>query len=103
MDKVFNLGPFPWGGDANTISQAAVSFLDATANSPFVASMRMAVDVGEWDNNRFILPGGQSGNPMSPHYDDQLDLYREGGAISIAWSTKMLARAVVDTLEIGPA
>jgi penicillin amidase len=103
MDKVFNLGPFPWGGDANTIGQAAVSFLDPTANSPFVASMRMAVDVGKWDNNRFILPGGQSGNPMSPHYDDQLDLYREGGAISIAWSSKMLAAAVVDTLEIRPA
>jgi penicillin amidase len=102
MDKVFNLGPFPWGGDSNTIAQAAVSFLDPTANSPFVASMRMAVDVGEWDANRFILPGGQSGNPMSPHYDDQLDLYREGGAISIAWSPEKLATAVVEKLEIHP-
>jgi penicillin amidase len=63
----------------------------------------MAVDVGEWDANRFILPGGQSGNPMSPHFADQLDLYREGGAISIAWSARMLANAVVDTLEIRPA
>ena len=103
MDKVFNLGPFPWGGDANTLNQAAVSFLDPTANSPFVASMRMAVDVGNWDANRFILPGGQSGNPMSPHYDDQLDLYREGGAISIAWSTESMAKKIVDTLEIGPS
>jgi penicillin amidase len=102
MDKVFNLGPFPWGGDANTINQAAVSFLDPTANSPFVASMRMAVDVGEWDANRFILPGGQSGNPMSPHYDDQLDLYREGGAISIAWSARTREASVVETLEIRP-
>ena len=103
MDKVFNLGPFPWGGDSNTIAQAAVSFLDPTANSPFVASMRMAVDVGEWDANRFILPGGQSGNPMSPHYDDQLDLYREGGSISITWSAEKLATAVVESLEIHPA
>jgi penicillin amidase len=102
MDKVFNLGPFPWGGDSNTIAQAAVSFLDPTANSPFVASMRMAVDVGEWDANRFILPGGQSGNPMSPHYDDQLDLYREGGAISIAWSAENMATALVESLEIHP-
>ena len=102
MDKVFNLGPFPWGGDANTISQAAVSFLEPTANSPFVASMRMAVDVGEWDSNRFVLPGGQSGNPMSPHYDDQLDLYREGGAISIIWSSEKLAATMIDALEIRP-
>jgi penicillin amidase len=98
MDKVFNLGPFPWGGDANTISQAAVSFLDPVANSPFVASMRMVVDVGEWEDNRFVLPGGQSGNPLSPHYDDQLDLYRFGGAVSIAWSDEQRDSVVMNTL-----
>lgn len=100
MDKVFNLGPFPWGGDANTVSQAAVSFLDPTENSPFVASMRMVVDVGEWDNNRFVLPGGQSGNPMSPHYDDQLDLYRFGGAVSIAWSDERRDSVVMNELVL---
>jgi penicillin amidase len=103
MDRIFNLGPFPWGGDANTIAQAAVSFLEPTANSPFISSMRMAVEVGEWDENRFILPGGQSGNPMSPHYADQLDLYRTGGAISIAWSDEARARAIKEFLEIRPA
>jgi penicillin amidase len=100
MDKVFNLGPFPWGGDANTVSQAAVSFLDPTANSQFVASMRMSVEVGDWDNNRFVLPGGQSGNPMSPHYADQLDLYRSGRSITIAWSPEKIATATVDVLEL---
>jgi penicillin amidase len=100
MDKVFNLGPFPWGGDANTVSQAAVSFLDPVENSPFVASMRMGVDVGEWENNRFVLPGGQSGNPMSPHYDDQLDLYRFGGAVSIAWSDDERESVVKDELVL---
>jgi penicillin amidase len=100
MDKVFNLGPFPWGGDASTISQAAVSLLDPTENSPFVASMRMVVDVGEWENNRFVLPGGQSGNPMSPHYDDQLDLYRFGGAVSIAWSDEEADSVVKNTLVL---
>jgi len=103
MDKVFNLGPFPWGGDANTISQAAVSFLDPVANSPFVASMRMVVDVGEWEDNRFVLPGGQSGNPLSPHYDDQLDLYRFGGALSIAWSDKSVRSVVVEAMTLDPA
>ncbi|MCL1587557.1 MAG: penicillin acylase family protein [Actinomycetia bacterium] len=100
MDKVFNLGPFPWGGDANTVSQAAVSFLDPTENSPFVASMRMVVDVGEWEDNRFVLPGGQSGNPMSPHYSDQLDLYRFGGAVSIAWSDEARDMVVRETLVL---
>jgi penicillin amidase len=100
MDQVFNLGPFPWGGDANTVSQAAVSFLDPVENSPFVASMRMVVDVGEWEDNRFVLPGGQSGNPLSPHYDDQLDLYRFGGAVSIAWSDEEMESVVKDELVL---
>jgi len=100
MDKVFNLGPFPWGGDANTVSQAAVSFLDPTENSPFVASMRMVVDVGEWEDNRFVLPGGQSGNPMSPHYSDQLDLYLFGGAVSIAWSDEERDTVVKNNLVL---
>lgn len=103
MDRVFNLGPFPWGGDSNTISQAAVSFLDPASNSPCIASMRMVVEVGEWDTNRFVLPGGQSGNPLSPHYADQLDLYREGGSISIAWSSDARSSAVSDFLELRPA
>jgi penicillin amidase len=100
MNKVFNLGPFPWGGDANTVSQAAVSFLDPVENSPFVASMRMVVEVGKWDDNRFVLPGGQSGNPMSPHYDDQLDLYRYGGAVSIAWSEEQRDSVVMSELVL---
>ena len=103
MDQIFNLGPVPWGGDANTINQAAVSFLDPAANSGFVVSMRMVVDVGSWDDNRFVLPGGQSGNPLSPHYDDQLDLYREGGGISIAWSDEAVERAIEHRLELRPA
>ena len=96
------LGPFPWGGDANTINQAAVSFLDPAANSPFVASMRMAVDVGNWEANRFVLPGGQSGNPMSPHYDDQLERYRTGRAITIAWSNYAIDAGTRATLELRP-
>ncbi len=102
LDKVFNLGPFPWGGDANTVSQAAVSFLDPTANSGFVASMRMSVEVGDWDGNRFVLPGGQSGNPMSPHYADQLDLYRTGKSISIAWTSEKIRATTVASLELLP-
>jgi penicillin amidase len=102
LDRIYNLGPFPWGGDSTTVSQAGLSFMEPTANPGVIASLRMAVEVGEWDNNRFILPGGQSGNPMSPHYADQLDLYRSGGAIRIAWSPADRASSVQGYLEIRP-
>ncbi len=102
FDRIFNLGPFPWGGDANTVSQTAVSFTEPTANSSFVASMRMAVDVGNWDQNRFVLPGGQSGNPMSPHYADLLVLWRHGGGVSIAFSDEAVELAARHILDLQP-
>jgi len=100
MDKVFNIGPFPWGGDASTLGQAAVNPLSPTDNSQFVVSMRMTLDVGNWDENRFVLPGGQSGNPFSPHYRDQIDLWRAGDAIDIAWSENAIQRRTKSTLVL---
>lgn len=101
-DKVFNLGPFPWGGDANTVGQAAAVPTDPTGSPAFIASMRMVVDVGHWDENRFVLPGGQSGNPFSPHYADLLPLWQYGKGVPIAWSPAMIDKAVQETLLLQP-
>jgi penicillin amidase len=103
LDRVFDLGPYPWGGDANTISPAPVDPADPTANSDLaVASLRMAVDVGDWEQSRFVLPGGQSGNPYSRHYADQMGLWRKGDALPIAWSPEAVARATRHTLVLTP-
>ena len=102
LGKVFNRGPFPWGGDANTVSQAAVPPLTPTANPLAIASLRMLVDVGNWEEARFALPGGQSGNPVSPHYDDLLPLWRQGDGVPIAWSRDNVRRATTSTLQLLP-
>ncbi len=104
LDKVFNLGPIPYGGDANTLNPAPVDPRRPTANPEFaVASLRMVVDVGEWELSRFVLPGGQSGNPFSPHYSDQLGLWRLGDALPIPWSKQAVRRATWSTLTLEPA
>ena len=59
--------------------------------------------VGDWDNVRFVLPGGQSGNPFSPHYDDQLPLWKLGAGIPIAWSDDAIKAATVHTLRLEPS
>lgn len=100
LDKVFNLGPFPWGGDSNTVGQAAADPLDPSANSFCVASLRMVLDVGNWDENRFVFPGGQSGNPLSPHYDDFLARWQRNDGISIAWSPAKVEQATRSTLRL---
>ena len=103
LGRVFDLGPYPWGGDTNTVSPAVVDPADPTANPDgSVASLRMAIDVGEWDLSRFVLPGGQSGNPFSPHYADQMPLWRKGDALPIHWSPEAVARATRHTLVLRP-
>jgi penicillin amidase len=91
-----NRGPFAWGGDGNTVSQASGS------NPPVIASLRAVMPVGDWDNARFVLPGGQSGNPFSEHYDDQLPLWKTGSGIPIAWSESAVRAATVHSLRLEP-
>jgi penicillin amidase len=64
--------------------------------------MRSVIDVGAWDNCRFVLPAGQSGNPLSPHYGDLLPLWQRGEGVPIAWSPEAVARATRDTLRLVP-
>ena len=82
--------------------QAAVDPLYPDAPPRFIPSLRFIVDVGEWDNSRFVLPGGQSGNPLSRHYDDQLPCWLRGEGFPIAWSDEAVDAAAADTLRVSP-
>jgi penicillin amidase len=104
LDKVFNLGPLTHGGDANTVNPAPVDPTDPLAHPDFaIASLRMVIDLGDWEQCRFVLPGGQSGNPFSRHYGDQLVLWHRGDALPIAWSPAMVDRAAREELVLRPA
>jgi penicillin amidase len=103
LARVFNLGPIPWGGDGKTPGQAAALPEDPLLNPAFVATMRLVVDVGAWQNSRFVLAGGQSGNPLSPHYADQFPLWQRGEGIPIPWTEDEIRQATCDTLELSPA
>ncbi|HEX9767075.1 MAG TPA: penicillin acylase family protein, partial [Nitriliruptorales bacterium] len=101
LARVFNRGPVPIGGDSCTIPQAAV-----VAGAPFEApmgfpNMRMAVPTGDWSAARWALAGGQSGDPTSPHYDDQVAPWQASG-IPIAWTSDQVAAAAIATLTLRP-
>ncbi len=101
LGRVFNLGPFPWGGDANTVAQTSPDPIDPMRGTTIaIASLRMVVDVGAWEHSRFSLPGGQSGNPASPHYDDLFTHWRAGTGVPIPWDEPEVAAATAHTLEL---
>jgi penicillin G amidase len=102
LAPLLNRGPFAWGGDANTISQTGGAPGRASGDPPVVASLRAVIEVGDWENARFVLPGGQSGNPFSRHYDDLVLLWKRGDGVPIAWSEESVQRAAVATLRLLP-
>ena len=102
LDRLYNLGPLPCGGDTHTVAQAGADLVDPFSGVLANASLRMAIDVGAWDNSRYALPGGQSGNPLSPHYDDQLALWKEGEGAPIAWAQERVEEAGQAVLRLYP-
>ena len=102
LDAVFNRGPLRIGGDATTIPQASVSWLHPTGDPIGIASMRLVIDVGRWDETRVVLAGGQSGNPLSPHYDDMLAPWLRGEGVPLPFSREAVERATKATLTLVP-
>ena len=103
LGKIYNLGPLRFPGDVNTIFQAGTVGEDPLAGPGVVPALRMVLDVGDWDRSLFSLPGGQSGNPMSPHYRDLLPAWLRGAGVPIAWSEEAVNQATVKTLLLNPA
>ena len=76
LDSVAVLRPFlsrsmPNGGDWSTVNVGPVA-----ANHPFdqhsIPGYRQIIDLSPANDSRFIDAVGQSGHPLSPHYDDFL-------------------------------
>ncbi|MCZ6637516.1 MAG: penicillin acylase family protein, partial [Alphaproteobacteria bacterium] len=72
-------------GDNFTVNRGTSR--QASSRAPFAhvhgATLRAIYDFADLDRSLFIHPTGQSGNPLSPHYRDLINLWRDGGYISI--------------------
>jgi len=102
LGRVFDLRPASIGGDTQTVTQAAALPLDPLGPASAIPSLRAAIPLGDPEGARFALPGGQSGNPCSPHYDDMLEPWRTGTGVPIPWSEESVRRAAVEALDLVP-
>ncbi len=78
MAAVFNRGPYSIGGDYSTIWAAGASYHDLDDDHMVGPPYRMIIDLGDLRRSRSLLAPGQSGNPASPHYDDQVQPWFRG-------------------------
>lgn len=75
-----NVGPTPVPGDPFTVNVAHHADPAPPFRVTWGVSQRHVVDLDDPDGEGgFILPTGQSGHPLSPHYADQRDTWLRGG------------------------
>ena len=94
------LGPTPLPGGAGTPKAATWSPSDF--NTTAGASVRMVIDVGNWDNSRFINTPGQSGDPQSPHYGDLFPLWAKGVYVPLLYSKAAVEAAAETVISLAP-
>lgn len=76
FNHFFNVGPFPMPGGNETVDQEGFDLEPQGHYSvKYGPAIRRTLDFADPDHAQSVLPTGQSGNFMSPHYDDQAELF----------------------------
>lgn len=90
----------PKGGSGSTVMNAGYRLSDFKVTHG--ASFRMVVDVGNWDESRFINAPGQSGDPRSPHYADLAPLWATGDYVPMLYSVAAVDAATTLKILLSP-
>ncbi len=79
LGKWMSVGPMEAPGGIETLNNS-VFYLsdDAVLYSQYGPQMRRVIDLSNIENSQSILPTGNSGMRMSPHYEDQAEAYLKG-------------------------
>jgi penicillin amidase len=101
IESLVNNGPVPVSGGSPTINSTAWSATDPYATRS-IPSMRMIIDLSDWNNALWIQSTGQSGHPTSPHYRDMTDRWRTIQYDPMWWDQAQIRDAAVSTLVLQP-
>ena len=98
LDRVFDIGPFPIGGDADTVCQTAYVPQDPYYSNSSSPSFRQIFDMGDLSGGLASFPPGQSGQVSSPHYDDLVGPWLEGSYFAVLWTREAVEAACDDKM-----
>lgn len=101
LAPIFNRGPFPTGGNWNTVNSGAY-YPDNRYAMGLGPAYRIISDPAAWDNSRSIIPTGQSGQPFSPFYDDQISPWLAVEYHPLPFTLTAVQSAAEYTLQLNP-
>ncbi|MCP4416246.1 MAG: penicillin acylase family protein [Chloroflexi bacterium] len=101
IESIVNRGPFAADGGGSIVNANSWSW-----SKPAVVrghpSMRMLVDLSDFDVSEWVIPTGESGHPYHPNYDDQIELWLNGDYLPMLWSEEMVLETAVNHLILQP-
>ncbi len=100
QQKQLDVGPLEKGGSASTVNASpyrASDFLQVSG-----PSVRMVLDVGNWDNSRAVNYPGESGDPNSPHYRDLAPMWQGGTYFPLLYSRAAVEKATEKRIRLMP-
>ncbi len=103
LDRVFNCGPFPIGGDTDTPCQTATHPNAPYDSNSWAPSFRQIVDMSDLSQSLVIIPSGQSGQLGSPHYDDMIQPWLKGEYIPMLWTREQVESHAEGKLDLKPS
>jgi penicillin amidase len=102
LDRVFNRGPFPVGGDGTTLWATGASRHDLSSEDIIGPPFRFIADLGDLRNSCGLLVPGQSGQLGSRHYDDQTEAWFQGAYHPLLYAREDVEQGTVDRLILLP-
>lgn len=102
IEWLFNRGPYPVGGGSGVVNATGWNLAGGYATET-VPSMRMVVDLDDWDASTWVHLTGASGHAFHPHYTDQTEDWATGIQRPWPFSPDAVTDAARDTLTLRPA
>ena len=100
LGRWLSRGPYPYGGDVNTVNQGGYSVHDGPDSLGFVAAYRQVIDLADFDRSTYQLMTGASGIPGHPRYDDCIPEYLAGRSRPLLYSRPAIEAAVEHRLTL---
>lgn len=102
IESLVNRGPVAVSGGSDSVNATSWNPASGDFTVRSLPSMRMVIDLADFDNSITMHTTGQSGHPASPNYDNMIDSWRAVQYHQMLWDRASVETATADRLVLIP-